>query len=366
MAAELGVEEEFHVLDPATGCTVARAPELLDRLAGEKFSAELKPTVVEIGTRPCRTLPELRVELARLRAALLEAADALGVGVVAAGSVPQVDPGSRGVTREQRYENIGEEYQVLARDQQICGCQIHVEVEDRELAVAAMAHVAPWLPVLLALSASSPFWQGTDTGYASSRTLMWQRWPTAGPPPGPLASAAEYDRLVADLVASGTISDPGMVYFDLRPSAHLPTLEVRVADSCPRLEDVLLLAGLSRALVERGCAAARAGRELPETRAELLRGATWRAARSGLEGDLVDLSGPGLLPAAQVVAQLVNHVRTELRTAGDDTLVEALVAAALRRGSSAARQRATARSGGPAAVVAGLLTETRAADGELR
>jgi len=147
------------------------------------------------------------------------------------------------------------EYRMLVREQLICGTQVHVDVDGRDLAVAVAHRVAPWLPALLALSASSPFWLGTDTGYASYRTLIWRRWPTAGTLPG-FASAADYDRAVADLVRSGIIADPGMIYFDVRPSAHLPTLELRIADSCPRLDDVVLLAGLFRALVTRETAAA--------------------------------------------------------------------------------------------------------------
>ena len=112
-------------------------------------------------------------------------------------------------------------------------------MDDRDLALAVARRAAPWLPTLLAMSGSSPFWLGTDTGYASYRTLIWRRWPTAGPLPG-FDPAADYDRTVTDLIRSGVITDPGMIYFDIRPSAHLPTLELRISDSCTRLEEVVL------------------------------------------------------------------------------------------------------------------------------
>ena len=185
---------------------------------------------------------------------------------------------------------------MLVREQLICSTQVHVDVDDRDLAIAVGRRVAPWLPALLALSASSPFWLGTDTGYASYRTLIWRRWPTAGALPG-FGSAAEYDRAVADLVRSGVILDPGMIYFDVRPSAHLPTLELRICDSCPSLEDVVLLAGLFRALVIREIEAEHAGLPPVPVRPGLLEAATWRAAQAGLQGDLVDPVTAGPVPA---------------------------------------------------------------------
>ena len=156
-----------------------------------------------------------------------------------AGSVPLVDGSALGITESPRYERMRDEYQMLAFEQQICGTQVHVDVPDRDAAVAVMQHSAPWLPVLLALSASSPFWQSEDTGYASSRTLAWHRWPTAGPP-APLRDAADYDALIDDLLRSGTMSDPGMVYFDMRPSAHQKTVELRICDASPTVDGVVL------------------------------------------------------------------------------------------------------------------------------
>ena len=141
--------------------------------------------------------------------------------------------GRRDLGPDPRYENMRGEYRMLVREQLICGAQVHVDVHDRDLAVAVAHRVAPWLPALLALSASSPFWLGTDTGYASYRTLIWRRWPTTGAFGG-FESAADYDQTVADLVRSEVISDPGMIYFDVRPSTRLPTVELRICDACPR------------------------------------------------------------------------------------------------------------------------------------
>jgi carboxylate-amine ligase len=248
---------------------------------------------------------------------------------------------------------------MLVREQLICGTQVHVDVDNRDLAVAVAHRVAPWLPALLALSASSPYWLGTDTGYASYRTLIWRRWPTAGALPG-FESAADYDQAVADLVRSGVITDPGMIHFDVRPSAHLPTLELRIADSCPRLEDVVLLAGLFRALVIRETAAEYEGSPPVPVRPELVQAATWRAARSGLEGDLVDPVTATPVPARRLIGQLLAGLRPALESAGDWELVTELTTSALARGSSAARQRAARASGGLRHVIDTLVAETRA------
>jgi len=251
---------------------------------------------------------------------------------------------------------------MLVREQLICSTQVHVDVDNRDLAIAAGHRIAPWLPALpalLALSASSPFWRGTDTGYASYRTLIGRRWPTSGALPG-FASAADYDRAVADLVRSGVITDPGMLYFDVRPSAHLPTLELRIADSCPRLEDVVLLAGLFRALVIWAVAVEYEGSPLAAVRPELLQAATWRAARAGLESDLVDPVAVAPVPAGRLIGQLLTELRSTLESTGDWELVCELTRSALARGSSAARQRAARASGGLCGVVDTLVAEIRA------
>jgi glutamate---cysteine ligase / carboxylate-amine ligase len=357
----IGVEEEFHVVDLATRQAAPEVEALLARLPGDGFSPELQRSLVETNTAPCDTLDALRVDLVRLRGELAGAAQGLGLGVVAAGSVPLVDPSDNDVTHDARYAHMQREYQMLVREQHICGVQFHVDIPDRDMAVAVVQRVAPWLPVFLALSASSPYWRGTDSGYASSRTLVWQRWPTAGPPT-PVADAAEYDRLIADLVASGTISDPGMVYFDVRPSAHVPTVELRVCDACPSVDTVVLLAGLFRALVARARSDHEHGAPMPGIRHELLRAATWRAARSGLESDLVDLHhpfGPRLAPAGAVVTNLIRLLRNQLWDIGDWEQVTELAQAVLGRGSAASAQRqAFGRRGEYRDVVDTLLADT--------
>jgi carboxylate-amine ligase len=356
----LGVEEELHVVDLSTRELVPRAPEILARLDPEHFSAELHRSVVETNTPVSGTLDGLRDGIVARRRSAIEVAESLGLGLVAAGTVPLVDLDALPVTPTSRYRRMLDDYQLLAREQLICGAQVHVGVPDRDEAVAVTQRITPVLPVLLAISASSPYWMGEDSGYASVRSLVWLRWPTAGDP-GVLNSAAEHDELVADLIASGTITDPKMVYFDVRPSAHLPTVELRVTDSSPDADTVVLLAGLFRGLVLRARQNYRAGRPVPRIKPPLHRAAMWRAARSGLEGDLLDLPrSPEPVPAAVAVERLVEELRPQLAELGDWEQVFDLSVRALSRGSSAGRQRrAMARRGRIADVVDLVVADTR-------
>ncbi|AEV87727.1 carboxylate-amine ligase [Actinoplanes sp. SE50] len=356
----LGAEEELHVVDVTTRELTPRAPEILDRLDPAHFSAELHRSVVETNTPVTTTLDGLREGITQRRRTAVAVAESLGLGLVAAGTVPLVDLDALPVTGTTRYRRMLHEYQMLVREQLICGAQVHVGVPDRDEAVSVAQRVAPALPALLALSASSPFWMGEDSGYASVRSLVWMRWPTAGDS-GVLHSAAEHEQLVSDLIASETISDPKMVYFDVRPSAHVPTVELRVTDACPDVDTVVLLAGLFRALVRRAQHEHRAGVPLPPARPPLHRAAMWRAARSGLEGDLLDLPRtPAPVPATVAIEHLVGELRPHLEELGDWEQVCDLSARALSRGSAAARQRrALARRGRIADVVDLLITDTR-------
>ncbi len=337
----LGVEEEFHVVDLQTRRIAPVGPRVLEGLP-DNFGAELQRSAVETNSAVVHTLEDLRQDLIAVRRQLGSAAERVGVGVVAAGSVPLVDPAELGVTSNARYTRMLADYQLLVREQVICGTQVHVGVPSRDRAVAVARRISPDLPVLLALSASSPYWLGEDTGYASYRTFVWSRWPTSGPFPE-VGDAAEYDELVRELIATSVITDVGMIYFDVRPSAHVPTIELRLCDSTPRVDDVLLLAGLFRALVLRAGQQEDAGLPHQPVAPSLIRAAMWRAARAGLEGDLVDLRERKPLPVHQVVRRLVEELRPQLQEMGDWELVGQLTDEVLRAGSSASRQRTAFR-----------------------
>jgi glutamate---cysteine ligase / carboxylate-amine ligase len=354
----MGVEEELHLVDLKTRRLTARGPELLQELSDD-YVAELQRCVVEINSGVVDTLDGLRADLLHHRRVLVATAEELGIGVVAAGAVPLSVPAEMQVTQTARYRQMLSDYQLLAREQLICGTQVHVWVEDRDVAVEVANRVSPHLPTLLALSTSSPFWaDGSDTGYSSVRTLVWQRWPTTGPA-ATVHSAAEYEKLVADLIASGVIADAGMVYFDVRPSNSAPTLELRVCDSCPSVDTIVLIAGLFRALVAREVHGMQIGVPPMVINPTQGRAALWRAARSGLEGELVDVTKPRSRPASEVVNELVGSLRPQLEASGDWEMVSELTRQVLITGTSSARQRrALRRRGRLTDVVDQLIAET--------
>src|SRR3954453_1121542 len=300
-AFTLGAEEELHLIDLDQWELSARAPQILSRLPAEFYSAEIQRTTVETNTAVVRDLSDLRKELLRLRAGLVQAAAKENLGVAAVGTAPRSTYADFELTSTGRYSRMQEQYRLLVDEQLICGTQIHVGVADRDMAVEIGQRIARDLPVLLALSASSPFWNGQDTGYASIRTIIWQRWPTAGSPV-PLASAADYDELITDLIGTGVIADEKMAYFDVRPSSHAPTLELRVCDACPLVDDAVLIAGLFRALARAAELEIEAGRPHLPAPPPLHRAAIWQAARGGLARQLLDATEhPRPRPAAAVV-----------------------------------------------------------------
>jgi glutamate---cysteine ligase / carboxylate-amine ligase len=369
MGAELtlGAEEELHLIDTETWELSARAPSVLSRLPAKFYTAEIQRTTVETNTPVVDTLSGLRESILQLRRGLVEAAERDGLGVAAVGTAPRSTFADFELTTTGRYGRMQEQYRLLVDEQLICGTQIHVGVSDRDLAVQIAQRVARDLPVLLALSASSPYWNELDTGYASIRTIIWQRWPTAGAT-GPIGSAKEYDDLVADLIGSGVIADAKMAYFDVRPSSHAPTLELRVCDACPLVDDAILIAGLFRAMVRAAERDIEAGVPYVPAPAPLHRAAIWQAARGGLARELLDgTERPRPRPAPEVVQSLVERLRPTLEELGDWETVRELADTVLARGNSADRQRAAfAERGDLADVMRLVVGETHGVPDEPR
>jgi glutamate---cysteine ligase / carboxylate-amine ligase len=345
----VGVEEELLLVEPGSGRPRAVAAAVLRASNGpghapgsggpdpdQELEHELQLQQVETSTRPCGTLEELEGELRTARAAAAEAAARVGVQVVALATSPMsVEPE---ITTEPRYRRMAEAFGLTVQEQLTCGCHVHVQIDSDEEGVAVLDRIQPWLAGLLALSGNSPFWQGLDSSYASFRYQAWGRWPCSGPTEW-FGSAQAYHATVAQMVATGTLLDSGMVYFDARLSQNYPTLEVRIADVCLRHEDAVLIAALVRALVETEGRAWRQGAPPLRMRPELLRLAAWRASRSGLDGELIDprTGRPG--GAAAVTALLLAHVRDALADAGDLGTVTGLLTQVQRRGTGAAFQR---------------------------
>jgi carboxylate-amine ligase len=332
----------------------AARPDLGDRVQPELYRSQ-----VEMNTPVCATLGEVRDAVRRGRRALAEAAEGEGLRLAAAGTHPFSHWRDQTVTEKTRYRNLAQDHRQVFREQVVFGCHVHVGIQDREAAVQTMNRVRPWLPVLLALSANSPYWLGADTGYASYRTEVWNRWPMAGMPQA-FASRAEYDRLVDTLMATGSVREPTKLYWDVRPSARQETLEFRVADVCMDVDEAVMVAGLARALALVCHDAAARGEPDPAPRPELLRAAKWRAARHGLDADLVDAAAGRARPAAEMVRLFLDRVRPGLEAGGDLEEVTELVGATVARGTGAARQRAVFERTGSLEAVVDLVVEATA------
>jgi carboxylate-amine ligase len=272
------------------------------------------------------------------RREVLTAAERDGSRIAAAGTHPFSHWEDQHLTPKGRYIEIAQDYQQLAREHLIFGCHVHIGITDRNLAIGLMNHARAWLAPMLALSCNSPFWLGVDTGYASFRTEIWRRWPMTGTPIA-FDSRAEYDRLVEVLVATGSISDATKIYWDIRPSARFETLEFRIADVCMTISEAVMVAGLTRALARRCYELAVRDEVVQQPRQELLRAAKWRAARYGLDADLIDVEEGRATPAREVVEKMLDFIRPSLEENGEWDEVSCLVRETLARGTGAARQR---------------------------
>lgn len=357
----IGVEEEYQIVDIETRELRPRALRILpgaQAAVGDQVTPELYLSQIEIGTPVCQTLAEVRAELTRLRREVNAAATGEGSHIAAAGTHPFSHWEDQEITPRRRYTGIAAEYEQLAREHLIYGCHVHVGIEDREAAIQVMNRARLWLAPLLALAANSPFWLGRDTGYASFRTEIWRRWPLAGTPMV-FGSRAEYDTLVDTLVATGSVSDATKIYWDMRPSARFETLEFRVTDVCLTVDEAVMIAGLVRALTRTCYEQSARAEPLQEVRPELLSAAKWRAARYGLEADLIDVEAGCAIPAGELIEKLLAHLRPALAAAQDWEEISALVRATLAQGNGAARQRAAfARAGNFAEVVDLIVAET--------
>lgn len=362
---EVGVEEEFLLIDstrlramPDGEAVVAEASRRLPELSGDGHGVarEFKREQVETGSAPRTDLAELESDLRSLRAALSASARTLGRELAAMGTCPLRVTST--TSPDERYRQMVDAFGIVGRNHMTCGMHVHVSIATRAEGVAVLDRIRPWLPTLLALSANSPYWQGEDTSYASYRHMALGLWPSSGPIEE-FGDEAGYDAAVANLINSGAALDVGMIYFDARLSARYPTVEIRAADVASRLSTALMVAALCRALVETAARDAQHGCRPSGMRAELLRAAMWRAARSGLSGDLVDPVEAKLVDAWYQIDKLVDHVAVALQMSGDTGVVDAGLRDIQDRGTGSDEQRISyARRGHMRDVVLDAIART--------
>jgi glutamate---cysteine ligase / carboxylate-amine ligase len=345
----LGVEEEF-LLVRADGRLSRYGPEIVDANDGSHVEAELKRCQVEAMTGVCKTPEEVRTELTGLRAELAQSARRHGLRLLPSATPIMPETEAQEITPKPRYLRMAEWFGATARSVATCGCHVHVAIPDGETGVRVINQVRPWLPVLLTITANSPF-DGADTGYASWRYQEWSRWPSAGPPPL-FAGLDEYESIVDTMLRCGAIMDRAMIYWDIRLSERHPTLEFRIADVAVTAEHATLLATLVRGLVAHALDTTAPPPQLSQT---VLRANLWRASREGLSGSTLHPVTGELTPVQSQLDDLVTLLGPML---GDDLeVVHAGVADLRERGTGAARQRAAYQRRGELIDVVDTLTD---------
>lgn len=355
----IGVEEEYLLVEPVSGRLAARAEKVRSAAGLESFvvAREIQPELlqaqVEVATPVCESLDEVGGHLLRLRHAVAGAAEAHGCHLVASGTPPLRQALPVPVTDQARYRAMQQQAPQLVAEQMVNGMHVHVAVPSRAVGVQVLNRIRVWLPVLTAMAANSPLWEGHDTGFASWRTLVFDRWPVSGVPPC-FTDETDYDVRVRRLLSTGVICDTGQLYWQARVSETYPTVEVRCLDVQLRTDEAVMFAGLVRALVDTAMYEAAAGRDAPEADPELVDVAMWQAARYGLSGDLI-VPGGERCRAGDAVYGLVEHVGPALEAAGDTREVTSLVHRLLQQGTGADRQRQALSDGGLDAVIAMLI-----------
>ncbi|MEU1127702.1 glutamate--cysteine ligase [Streptomyces sp. NPDC005899] len=360
----IGVEEEYLLLDAETGLPVpageqvraaAGAAALLDE---DEMQPELLQVQVEVATPVCAELGEVGGHLLRLRLAAGAAAEAQGCRLAACGTPPHRGGSTTPVTGEARYRAMRSQAPQLVAEQVINGMHVHASVPDRDVGVAVLNRLRGWLPLLVAMSANSPLWDGQDTGFASWRTVIFGRWPVSGPPPV-FEDAADEASRTGTLVRSGIVRDTGQLYWHARLSHRYPTVEVRCCDVQLRADEAVMFAGIVRALVTTAVRETEAGVPEPRILPEVLQAATWQAARHGLSGHLITPAGERI-SAGDAVARLMEHITPSADATGDTRDLTALVHRLLRQGTPADRQRRALGEGGLKAVTDLIIADTTA------
>lgn len=342
-AFTVGIEEEYLIVDRETRDLVGRPPEemwkALGEVLGPQVTHEYLKAQVEVGTKVCNNIAEARADLAGLRRDLSKIVNEYGAAIIASSTHPFANWQRQETTEDPRYMRLAADYQHVARQLVICGMHVHVGIEDPHVRMDLMNQVRYMLPHLLALSTSSPFWDGVNTGLLAYRLVIFQNLPRTGIAPE-FVSWGEYERYLEILIEAGLIEDGTKIWWDIRPSSKYPTLEMRVSDVCTRLDDAMTIAALYQCLLSFLYRLKRNNQKWRIYAPSIIEENMWRAQRYGTDGTLVDFGKRELIPMAQLIEEIIEvvaqdaiefNVRDEVRHAR--TIVS--------NGTSAHRQIAT-------------------------
>lgn len=337
-----GIEEEFHLVDRRTrDLRVAPKAMLsaLEKTIGSQVSPEFLRSQIETGTKPATSFDAARAELCSLRKIVIDAADRHGMAPLAAGTHPFAQPDDTETTDKERYWDLDRDLAGAIRGLAACGMHVHAGIEDEDLRIDLMNQARYFLPHLLTLSTSSPFWRGADTGLKSYRVTALRRLPRSGLP-GLFASWSEYQRTLTILIDSGIIEDGSKIWWDLRPSAKFPTLEMRICDVCPRIDDAMTIAATYLCILRMLWRHKKSNLKWRTYPISLIEENRWRAQRYGVSGELLDLSIGSLVPFSDLIDELRELIAEDAAELGCEREIANLQEIAAR-GTSADRQIAT-------------------------
>jgi carboxylate-amine ligase len=356
----IGIEEEFQIIDPTTRELRSHITEMLEEgrmILGEQVKPEMHQSMIEVGTAICHSVKEARGEVIRLRRTVADLAAKQGLRIAAASTHPISSWKDQKITPDQHYEKLINEMQFLAQSLLIFGMHVHVGLEDRESQIHIMNAARYFLPHVLALSTSSPFWIGHNTGLKSYRSEVFKKFPRTDIPDY-FSSWSEYDNYVNLLLKTGCIDRPKKIWWDIRPHPNFPTLEVRICDLPSRVDEVIALAALIQAIIVKLHKLYKQNLGFRLYRRALIQENKWRAVRWGLDGKLIDFGKQQEVPVRDLILELlsfVDDVVDELDSRAELEYIHTI----MENGTSADRQlRTFAATGDLNAVVDQLILET--------
>jgi carboxylate-amine ligase len=336
-AYTVGIEEELMILDPESYALVNAIDELVQETPVGEIKPELMESVLEISTNPCADMREAAAELRALRRQVRDIADKKGLTIGSSGTHPTALWEEQRITKAPRYRDLVEALRFVARQEIIFGLHVHVGIDDAEKAIHVANGMRVHVPILLALSANSPYWRGDDTGLASTRMPIFRAFPRVGIPPY-YDGWDDYERRINFMVDTGVMSDYTWLWYDVRPHPNFGTVEVRAMDAQTHVEHTLGLAALIQAMVKELAEHYEAGKQLSDYPYEMLDENKWLATRHGLEGELVDLPDRETVPTKALARRLYDRLKEHAQDLGAASELDGVLDL-LDNGNGAFRQR---------------------------
>jgi carboxylate-amine ligase len=357
----IGIEEEYQIVDPATGRLTSYVQELLEQgrwVLQDQLKAEFMQSQIEVGSRICHNVKEAREELGRLRRSVCDLADENGLQVVAASTHPFSEWEEQEISVGERYTKLEQDFGLVARRLLIFGMHIHIGIPDKDLLIDVMNQAQYFLPHILALSTSSPFWHGRQTGLKSYRSVVFENLPRTGLAPY-FHSWSAYQSAIDTLIGTGCIDEPTKIWWDVRPHPKFDTLEFRICDICTRVDDAICITALLQAIVAKLIQLRRRNTSWRLYPRHLITENKWRAVRYGVNGNLIDFGREKEAPMRELTLELIDILEDVIDELGTHEEIQH-VHRILDEGTSADRQlRVYEETHDLAAVIDHLAAETR-------